>query len=342
MADAHCMKRCLNHAKDLQSCLERCRTVCGDGGAFGIKDAVEEGAKYFKVMEEKAKFVAKMEEINATKWRVPVKAGHAAEAFHRFTYNVDAIKNDIPTRAEYTPYGSPKDLTLGKEDVQIKYGQPNYLKKLNQPKYDGMQKIVPKGSADPSKGWKDHIEVDGAKSKPLSNKGAKELVNNSKSISKAIPTESRLMSAAKVGGEAAFVGGIISAASSGTVMALKGGDGEKVVKSMAKGGAEGALTSGLSAATANAVVTSTGDQIAGAISGGVVSNLVSTGFNVTRCTKRYEDKGEIANCKQSEMIKGGTSTLYAALATGMCGPLCGAAAGSAVRGLWDFLKYLDI
>ena len=107
-----------------------------------------------------------------------IRAGRAAEEFHQRCFNADAIKQDIPTRAQDMPYHSPSDFRVGDQDVQLKYGFKQYCKTIDQPKYDGMQKIVPKEHADATKGWSDRIEVEGARSKPLSQKDAKSLVKN--------------------------------------------------------------------------------------------------------------------------------------------------------------------
>ncbi|CAE7851808.1 unnamed protein product [Symbiodinium sp. KB8] len=179
------------------------------------------------------------------------------------------------------PYHSPSDLRVGDQDVQLKYGSTQYCKTIDRPKYDGMQKVVPKEHSDPSKGWSDHIEVDGASRKPLSQKDAKSLVKNpDKAVDRLLPSDSVLESSVKTGLKAGAFGGGSGAFGGAVATAWARGNGEEIAKQALSGGFEGAVTSGLSSAAADGIANSTGD----------VSGTVGTILNVGRLRALGEDR----------------------------------------------------
>ena len=326
MANAHCEKRCRKDGS---------RKVHGDGGFFGISYGIQEGTKYFQQVAERAEFLGKMKDINAMKLDVPAKAGYAVEAFHLATYNVDAIKKGNSMRAEYAPACHPStDLMVGTEGVQIKCGQSKYLKMLNHPKYDGVQKVVQEELADPSKGRQDHFEAYGAKSKPLSRQGAQELVTDPCSAETAIPIEPLPKTVARAGLEGAVGGGLLGAACNGLATGLSGGDNMQVVRAVREGAVEGAVTGGLASTATTALVGTTGDAVLGAVGGGVVASLVSAGFNMNRCSVRLEPS-EVASCQTSELRKGGASAVSVAAGTVLGGPVGGFVASLGTRYVWD-------
>ena len=232
---------------------------------------------------------------------------------------------------------------MGDQDVQLKYGSKQYCKTIDQPKYDGMQKVVPKEHSDASKGWSDHIEVDGARSKPLSQKDAKSLVKNpDKAVDRLLPTDSVLESSVKTGLKAGAFGGVSGAFGGAVATAWAGGNGEEIAKQALSGGFEGAVTSGLSSAAADGIANSTGDAILGGVGGGLVSGTVGTIFNVGRCSNRFDDESKRRACRSEEVAKGSVSTATSVTATAVCstfmGPfgfVCGAAAGFGTRRLFE-------
>ena len=220
---------------------------------------------------------------------------------------------------------------MGDQDVQLKYGSTQYCKTIDRPKYDGMQKVVPKEHSDPSKGWSDHIEVDGASRKPLSQKDAKSLVKNpDKAVDRLLPSDSVLESSVKTGLKAGAFGGGSGAFGGAVATAWARGNGEEIAKQALSGGFEGAVTSGLSSAAADGIANSTGD----------VSGTVGTILNVGRCSNRFDDESKRRACSLEEGAKGSYSTLTSVTATAVCstfmGPfgfVCGAAAGLVPDGL---------
>lgn len=340
---AHCIPKCMQGGLSEKECQQRCKKIYGDDGSF-LKLAVDDARKDLLVAREKAQLLKDIKVVNSTRWSEAQKAGRAAEDYHRATFNVDAIQKDIKTRAVDTPYRSPADLKVGGQGAQLKYGSAEYIKSIDQPKYDGMQKIVPKGHADMDKGWCDRITKNGAQSKALSNEDAKKLVRDPRAFAgKAIPTQTVGESALKAGFGAALAGGAIGGVISGAATALGGADAGTVFGTAAEGAFQGAVSSGLSTAATDVIVHSGGDVVLGAFGGGIVSGAVSTVFNVRRCSKRFEkDEAKKEDCQVKEVVKGTTSTTAAVTSTLICstfmgpfGVVCGMVAGAGARAVFD-------
>jgi len=342
--DEACVKQCLRNNNDKSKCQQQCTTAelmkkAADEGF--IRKAAAEGLKDFKIKGEASRLAKDVKDINDRFGRASeqVRAGRAAEVWHRATYNADAIKKGVDTRAVGTSYHAPSDLNVGSSDVQIKYGTAGYLNKLNNSKYDGMQKVVPKGHADAAKGWQDRVSVDGAQSNPLSTVNARSLVNNPERAAQAgIPTESVSQSAYKTGVMSGLSGGAVGGAVAGLAACAGGAD----AKTAAVGAVQSGLSSGLSSAAADAIVSSTGTAALGAFGGGLVSGAVNTGFSMRQCSRKFEHEADQRNCRADEAKKGTVSTTSAATATLLCstfmgpfGAVCGMAAGMATRAAFD-------
>lgn len=129
--------------------------------------------------------VRKMEDIvdnakDLSKWA----KGDVAEAWHAGTYNVDVVRRGLHTRPVATALRdrSPTDVKVegvyGQEiDVQIKnYADAEVNRdRINHPKYDGHQKVVPEGHVVDSQ-HADRIRAFGAESVPLEEPASRDLV----------------------------------------------------------------------------------------------------------------------------------------------------------------------
>lgn len=133
----------------------------------------------------------------------PKVAGRCAEVHHKVTYNVDAVRKGVRTRARLTTPGAAADLVVGRRLVQVKYRKTAVQSagRAADRKYSGMDLILPadqasravsalkKGSKravirnplkaaarlDAAKRVKKTVEVGGAKSRPLTKRGAQAL-----------------------------------------------------------------------------------------------------------------------------------------------------------------------
>lgn len=222
-------------------------------------------------------------EIESKGWNQPRKAGFRAERYHEATFNADAARKRIPTRAVATTPGAPADIALvdgGKvvAEVQVK----NYkrvagtTKAISQKKYDGMQKVIPKeqvkgvrslaarrgtdGSGehnyqDTSLKAAGRIEANGAKSGALTYEQAQ-----NKNLSRTMMT-SEMGNAAKSGAKnGAIIGGAVSAATNLRAVINKEKEVKDALKDVGKdtavaavgGAATAALSSGLAAVTTRA------------------------------------------------------------------------------------------
>ena len=109
--------------------------------------------------------------------------GDVAESWHAGTYNVDVARRGLyPTPSATTPRDrSPTDVRVrvpdGKEvNIQIKnYADPEVnLERINDPKYDGHQRVVPEGHVIDDE-HTDRIQAFGAESRPMREPSSREL-----------------------------------------------------------------------------------------------------------------------------------------------------------------------
>mmetsp|Transcript_64591 Transcript_64591/g.154335 ORF Transcript_64591/g.154335 Transcript_64591/m.154335 type:complete len:343 (+) Transcript_64591:76-1104(+) len=334
-----CLSRCRRQGGSLAECEARCEA----GYPIIAAGAARQGAIDHKVIGAKDRFVRDVKDMVKShgKCTEASQAGRAAEAWHKATFNTDAMQKDIGARAAGTHYHAPADLKIGDAEAQVKFGGPSNLKSLNNSKYDGMQKIVPKGAANPGKGWSETVKAQGAESKPLSNEEAKKALKNARGlIDKKVPTDNLGTSAAKAGLQGAALGGAFSGIVDAGASLWRGEEADIAAKNGLASGMQGALTSGVASATSDVVAQATGEAALGAFGGGLAGGAVTTAFNVHQCTNKYDEESDRKKCREEEFVFGTltttgqcTATLACSLVIGPFAPACGMGFGAFMRNM---------
>ena len=155
---------------------------------FSGRDAAIRSVSYADgIQAEIDKCVSTMQRLVENNKDIKWAKGDVAEAWHAGTYNIDATRKHLETRAEAPRDHSPTDIVvrngLGDEHrYQVKYHQDPLvnLEALSDKKYDGLGKIAPEGHTI-ADGIDDRVGAYGAESKPLQGRDASELVRQIRS-----------------------------------------------------------------------------------------------------------------------------------------------------------------
>lgn len=345
-----------------------CRDATAIGGSIcdarkyakDLSKAKEVNHVYTAVRQEVFDGRKEVEQIAVKHGTDAKAAGRAFEVLHKTSFNADSLSHDSNVRAELAKYGGPADvnITQGRRVVdaaQMKCSDsPAYLKTLQNPKYEGMQKIAPSAHQPGDVGQHSHsLKHGNIKSGSFTTADAKAAIKNPESAFKDIElsNEKQLKSAKAIAkastpsaGQAALIGGVTSAASSLALGCYQHGEiNEAVVWKAGEEGVVGAVVSGASSAATEHIIKSSGDALLGSAGGGAVSGVLYTGYNMAQCARRFEEgKGERQRCMAEEGLKGTVSTTAAVTGTIVCssfmGPwgfLCGSAASMATRALFQ-------
>jgi len=207
-------------------------------------------------------------------------AGRIFEDMHVATANVDAAIKGLPQRFETTASaGRPHDAadivakvrgkTTAPAQAKLSRSSTTMVRSISNPKYDGMQKIVPSDKAvtvrrmagslskegrrpdlslkDTAKNVSDRVKFKGASSKPVSLDQAQKAARRPNVAAKKMKADA----AQSAYGAAALVGGGVSC----IVTAVQGGTAKDVLNSTAKGAVRGVAQQAATAVVSKAGVT---------------------------------------------------------------------------------------
>ena len=251
-----------------------------------------------------AKGLQDLAKVNSTAQANPQQAGFRAEVHHEATFNSDAIRKGVKTRAVRPKGNGASDIDLKVGDKTVGQAQvkncktvARTTKAISDKKYDGMQKVVPKEQADGVRRVATKRGVDGLGEKNYADtsKSAASKLEHGGASSRAVSYEelqsknvgrdllrSETGSAAAAGAKnAAVVGGAITAVSNISAVI----NGEKtvgqaataVVKETAVAAGTGAVTS----AATTLVTTGVSKMGLHAVSrSGAPGAIVAAGFEV--------------------------------------------------------------
>ncbi len=308
-----------------------------------IGDTANRSAKAFDATRQMGKDIQRVSKQwqNCSKEQV---AGRVAEKFHEGTFNKNAaLKGRFDLKAVATESNgnahSPADIEILKngkvvDRVQVKYHKttPRTTSNISDPKYNGMQKVVPSDQAksvkdlanrrgqsgigqknypDTAKNTTDSIKCENSRSDPLPRETSADIVEDPSAVTKRLTTL-EVGNAAKYGG---LIGGgicgVMSVAKNINAVSKGEKDGGEaavaVVKDTALGGADGAVK-GVATVGAEAALIRAGAQTLARTTAPVAIGI--TGVEVIKDVGSAIvgdiDGGELAKRTGKNVVKGGT------------------------------------